>query len=236
MNMNICSNCGVELDEDVTICPLCGKTSGKENSAELKDQPGEYPSDIISLHRKETRRHIWELSGIITFSGIAVCSIVDLVIEKRLSWALFADTSLLATWICLTLVLMTYKRSLVIIPGVLITILSMLFLFDYFSEPVNWFYKLGLPITIAFFLFITITYILWHFAHFRGFNILAFAFIVLSGFCIVTEMFIDKYLYGKVSIRWSAIVAVSILPIVLVLLFIHYRMKKGKRLDSYFHV
>jgi hypothetical protein len=111
-----------------------------------------------------------------------------------------------------------------------------LFLFDLFLPPVNWFYMLGLPITIAFFLFMSITFILWHVAHFRGFNILAFAFIALSGFCIVTELFINKYLLGKVSVRWSAIVAVSILPIVLVLLFIHYRMKKGKRLDSFFHV
>jgi hypothetical protein len=234
--MNICSKCGVELDEEVTICPLCGKTSGTGLGPEIKDQPGEYPSDIIHLHRKETRRHIWELSGIITFSGIAVCSIVDLVIEKKLSWALFADTSLLAIWICITLILMTYKKILVIIPGILITILTTLLLFDLFSAPVNWFYELGLPITIAFFLFITIIFILWHVAHFRGFNILAFAFIILSGFCIVTEVFIDKYLYGIVTVRWSAIVAVSILPIVLVLLFIHYRMKKGKRLDSYFHV
>jgi hypothetical protein len=234
--MNICSNCGVELDEEVTICPLCGKTSGTGLSPEIIDRPGDYPSDIIYLHRKETRRHVWELSGIITFSGIAVCSIVDLVIEKKLAWALFADTSLLATWICITLILMTYKKSHVIIPGILITILTTLLLFDLFSAPVNWFFKLGLPITIAFFLFITITFILWHVAHFRGFNILAFAFIVLSGFCIVTEVFIDKYLYGKVTVRWSAIVAVSILPIVLVLLFIHYRMNKGKRLDSYFHV
>jgi hypothetical protein len=78
--------------------------------------------------------------------------------------------------------------------------------------------------------------ILWRVAHLKGFNILAFAFVILSGFCIVSEVFIDKYLYDTVEIRWSAIVAVSILPIALVLLFVHYRMKKGKRLDSYFHI
>ena len=112
----------------------------------------------------------------------------------------------------------------------------MLFLFDLFSPPVNWFYGIGLPITIALFVSVSIVVVLWHVAHFKGFNILAFAFLVLSGFCIVSEVFIDKYLFNAVEIRWSAIVAVSILPIALVLLFVHYRMKKGKRLDSYFHV
>jgi phosphatidylserine synthase len=101
---------------------------------------------------------------------------------------------------------------------------------------VNWFIGIALPVTIALFISVSIIIVLWKVAHFRGFNILAIAFLVLSGFCIVTEVFTDKYISGKVDIRWSAIVAVSIFPIALVLLFVHYRMQKGNRLDSYFHV
>lgn len=234
--MSYCTNCGVELDEDLSTCPLCGVTIGKEDIKEHLDQSEYYPSDIILLHKKETRKHIWELSGIISFSGIAVCTIVDLVIHKGLSWSLYADASISALWICLTLILLAFRKYFLIIPGLLITILTMLFLFDLFSPPVNWFYGIGLPITIALFVSVSIVVLLWKVAHFRGFNILALAFFVLSGFCIISEVFIDKYLSNVVEIRWSAIVAVSILPISLVLLFVHYRMKKGKRLDSYFHV
>jgi phosphatidylserine synthase len=118
----------------------------------------------------------------------------------------------------------------------LFTILATLFLFDLFSPPVNWFYGIGLPVTITLFVCVSIIVALWKVAHFKGFNLLAFAFFVLSGFCIVSEVFINKYLFNKADIRWSAIVAVSLLPIALVLLFVHYRMKRGKRLDSYFHV
>jgi hypothetical protein len=234
--MNLCANCGVELDKDMTICPLCGSITGKVDSEEPAEQTVHYPSDVIILHRKEKKKHLLELTGIIAFSAIAVCSIVDLELSRRLSWSLYADTSVLAAWFSVTLILLAYKKYFIVIPGLLFTILTILFLFDLFSGPVHWFFKLGLPITVAAFLFISITLILWHVAHFRGFNVLAFAFILLSGFCIVTEVFIDKFLYNKVIIRWSAIVAVSILPIALILLFIHYRMKKGKRLDSYFHV
>lgn len=234
--MSYCTNCGVELDEGLTSCPLCGFTSGKKDNTETIDQSNHYPSDIILLYKKETRKHIWELSGVITFSGIAVCTIVDLVIHKSLSWSLFADTSIMASWIWLTLILLAFRKYFIIVPGLLITLLATLFLFDLFTPPVNWFYRLGLPITIALFIAITIIILLWKVAHFKGFNILAIAFLVLSGFCVVSEVFIDKYLFNKIDIRWSAIVAVSILPIALVLLFVHYRMKKGKRLDSYFHV
>jgi hypothetical protein len=234
--MSYCINCGVELEEDVSSCPLCGFPVGKENITEIMDKSEHYPSDIILLHKKETRRHIWELSGIITFSGIVVCTIVDLVIHKNLTWSLYADTSILASWICLTLILLAFRKYFLIVPGLLVSMLTMLFLFNLFSSPVNWFYGIALPVTIALFIAVIIISLLWKVAHFRGFNILAIAFLVLSGFCIVSEVFIDKYISGEVDIRWSAIVAVSILPIALVLLFVHYRMKKGKRLDSYFHV
>jgi hypothetical protein len=234
--MSYCINCGVELEEDVSSCPLCGFAVGKANIIEIMDKSEHYPSDIILLHKKETRRHIWELSGIITFSGIVVCTIVDLVIHKYLSWSLYADTSILASWICLTLILLAFRKYFLIVPGLLVSVLFMLFLFNLFSPPVNWFYGIAMPVTIALFIAVIIISLLWKVAHFRGFNILAIAFLVLSGFCIVSEVFIDKYISGEVDIRWSAIVAVSILPIALVLLFVHYRMKKGKRLDSYFHV
>ena len=234
--MSYCTNCGVELDKDFSSCPLCGFAIGKIEIKQPDELSEHYPSDIILLHKKESRTHIWELSGIISFSGIVVCTIVDLVINKNLSWSLYADTSILASWICLTLILLVFRRYFITIPGLLITILTMLFLFDLFSPPVNWFYGIGLPITIALFIAVSIVIFLYKVAHFKGFNILAFAFFVLSGFCIITEVFIDKYLSGEVDIRWSAIVAVSILPIALILLFVHYRMKKGKRLDSYFHV
>ena len=234
--MNYCKNCGVELNDGMTACPLCGFSDINEDKTGTIDQSEHYPSDIIILYKKENRKHIWELSGIITFSGIVVCTIVDFVIHKSLSWSLFADTSLLTSWICLTFVLLAFRKYFLVIPGLLITILLMLFLFDLFTPPVNWFYGIGVPVTIAFFVAVSIIVFLWKVVHFKGFNILAFAFLVLSGFCIVTEIFIDKYLYGAVDIRWSALVAVSIFPIALMLLFIHYRMKKGKRLDSYFHV
>jgi hypothetical protein len=234
--MNLCTNCGVELDNDISACPLCGINIGERQNTEKAVTPDHYPSDIILLHKTEKRRYLWELTGIIAFSGITVCSIVDLVIGKHLSWSLYADTSIFAAWIALTLILLKFKKYFIVFPGLLLTILLMLFLFDLFSPPLNWFFGLGLPLTLALFVSVSIITVLWKVAQFKGFNILALAFIILSGYCIVIELFIDKYLYSTIEIRWSAIVAASIFPIALILLFMHYRMKKGKRLDSYFHV
>jgi len=235
--MSHCKNCGVELDEEFVNCPLCGSIIGREESPPVHDRSEEhYPSDIIVMHKKEKRRYIWELSGIIAFSGIVVCTIVNFVIFKQLTWSLYADTSILITWICLTLILLSFRSYSVILPGMLLSILSALFLYDLFSPPVDWFFGIGLPVTVALSVAVSVIILLWNIAHFKGFNILAVAFIVLSLFCIISEIFIDRYVFSKVDIHWSAIVAVSVFPISLFLLFVHYRMRKGNRLDSYFHV
>lgn len=232
--MAICINCGVELEDRIKVCPLCGQVQGK--SDEQEPLPSNYPSGIIGLHKKENRRYLWELSGIITFSGIAVCTIVDLLISKGLKWSLYSDTAVLALWIILTLFLYTYKRTWIIVPGLLLTFLAALFFIDLIGPGRKWFLPVGLPLTAAAFISAAIIIVLYRVAHLKGFNVLALALIVLSGFCIITEMILDKFLFGKADLRWSLITAISVLPVASILFFYHYRLKKGNRLDSFFHV
>jgi len=117
-----------------------------------------------------------------------------------------------------------------------ITILVSLFLIDLITGGHQWFFKVGLPITIAVFIGTGLISILYRDAHLKGLNIIAAALFTLSGLCILTEIILDAYLLNSVVLRWSLITAVSVLPVALILIFYHYRLKKGKRLDSFFHV
>lgn len=232
--MNLCSNCGVELEENLKQCPLCGKNPGDPVSRSAGTVS--YPSDIIHLHKRETRRHIWELTGIIAFSGIAVCTIVDLVIGKGIKWSLFADVSIISAWSFLTCILLKFRKPWMLITVLSATVLFMLLMFDLISAKAPWFIQLGLPLTLAVVFFVSVVVIFYQYARFKGFNILAIIFMSVAGFCIITEIITDRYITGNADVRWSLIAAVSILPIALVLLFVHYRMKKGNKLDSFFHV
>jgi hypothetical protein len=232
--MTICVNCGVELDDGLNICPLCGKDPG--NIGDREHVSNNYPSGIIQLQRKENRRYLWELSGIIAFSGIAVCTILDLLISKGLKWSLFSDVSISAAWVILTLYQFAYKGTLVIVSLLMLTILAALFLIDLIATSREWFFPVGLPVTITAFIAAGTVIILCKAAHLKGLNIIASSIIALSGFCIIVEMIFDEYLNGIVNIRWSLIVAVSILPVALGFFFYHYRLKKGNRLDSFFHI
>jgi hypothetical protein len=232
--MNICSSCGVELDEDIVECPLCRNKPGSQP----EDQPaaGSFPSDIIRVYKKEVSRNVWELTGIISLSGIIVCTLVDLVIGKGLKWSLYADVSLLFVWITISIILTEFRKSVLVLPSLMVNTLALLFLFDLFSQKTGWFLPVGLPITVAFFISAGIIVLLRKVFNFRGFSILGFTFLVLMGFCIVSEVFIDKFIFGSVNVSWSVIAGAAIFPIALILFFIHFRMNKGKRLDSFFHV
>jgi hypothetical protein len=232
--MSVCVNCGVELDDGLKICPLCGKDP--VNKGEKENITYNYPSGIILLHKKENRKYLWELSGIIAFSGIAVCTIVDLLTSKGLRWSLIADVSISAAWIILTIFLFAYRRTFIITTCVMFTFLAALFFVDLVTTGLEWFFPVGLPITIAAFITAGIIIILYRAVHFKGLNIIAASLIILAGFCIITEMILDEYLNGFVKLRWSLITAISILPVALIFFFYYYRLKKGNRLDSFFHI
>jgi len=232
--MIICNNCGVELDDGILTCPLCGKSP--ENGSISGEIPLTSPSQVIHLHKKETRKHLWELSGILTFSGIAVCTIVELIINRKLQWSLVSDVSLLSIWLVITLVMYFGKRIITATVGIMITVLAALFVIDQVAGGRNWFVQVALPVTTAVFVASGIIMALYKASYFRGLNLIAAAFFVLAGFCIITEMILDNFSDGTVNLRWSLITGVSILPIALLLLFYHYRLKKGNRLDSFFHI
>jgi phosphatidylserine synthase len=232
--MTLCINCGVELDDGLKICPLCGKDP--ENKIDQEQISGNYPSGIIQLQKKETRKYLWELSGIIAFSGIAVCTILDLLTGKGLNWSPFSDVSLFAAWVIMTLYLFAYKRTLIIVTLQMLTILAALFFIDLIATGREWFFPVGLPVTVAAFVGAGILILLYNAARFKGLNIIASGFVLLSGFCFTAEIIFDKYRNGFLDLQWSLIVAVSVLPVALLLFFVHYRLKKGNRLDSFFHI
>jgi phosphatidylserine synthase len=232
--MILCVNCGVELDDGLKTCPLCGKDP--EKKGEHEQISSNYPSDIIQLEKKENRRYLWELSGIIAFSGIAVCTILDLLTGKGLNWSFFSDVSITAAWVILTIYLFAYKRTLALITLQLLAILTTLYFTDLIATGREWFFPVGLPVTVAGFIAAGTVIVLYRTAHLKGLNIIASALIALSGYCIITEIIFDKYRNGFVDLQWSLIIAVSILPIALLFFFYHYRLKKGNRLDSFFHI
>jgi hypothetical protein len=232
--MNICINCGVELETNMKICPLCGLDPSKQAAEEMG--MGIYPSDIILLHRTEIRKHVWELTGIVAFSAIIVCTIVDLFIVKGLKWSLYADSAITSAWVILSFILKFPGKPFIGLAAIMVSVLGMLLVFDLLGNGPEWFFQIGMPITMAASILSGLTVAIRKLLKHGGFNIIGVAFLAVALFCILVEFFIDKFRYGVVDIKWSMITAASIFPISIIFFFLHYRMKKGNRLDSFLHI
>jgi hypothetical protein len=230
--MKICNNCGVELDDNMEVCPLCNENE----EIRTKGRTVIYPSDALDLARKDSRKYAWELSGVVTLSGITISLMVDLFFERGLNWSLYSVTALLYVWSAITIFFFAVKKSFILLPGLLLATLGTLILLDMFDKPIRWFVPIALPITLTFFVLIAVVMAIVKIARYKGFNILAVIMLALCLLCLTSELFIDLAAYGSIDIKWSAIATAAFLPVSMVLLFMHYRLKRGRRLDSFFHV
>lgn len=227
--MRKCEKCGVLLDNNYHECPLCADSG--ENTAS-----GSRPADVLRAARSEAVRYAWELSGIVCLSGVFITILLNLVFSGNISWSLYPVTSISWVWLVLTSIVFLKKWPFTMLISLLSVTLVMLVLFNLFDNQINWFVPVAMPVTIILFILSGIVVWLSGRARYKGFNILAISLIAVNILCVSIEVFADLNIHGTVTIRWSAVVSAALIPIAAVLMFLHYRLRRGRRLDSFFHV
>jgi hypothetical protein len=153
-----------------------------------------------------------------------------------MNWSVYPVSVLAAMWIYLTLLIFTRKKVWILLPGLAVNTLALLLMIDLASPPVTWFVPIALPFTVSFFLLTGVVIMLSSRSRYKGFNVLAIIFMAVGALCIIFELFTDLFVNGRIDIEWSAIAAAAIIPFSAILMFVHYRLKKGLNLKSYFHI
>lgn len=240
--MIYCKNCGVELEENMNFCPLCGesvneKAVKKEHIKSAQPRPrGKLFSDYESLTQKQRRKLFWEVSGIILISGIIVTLIIDFIINKSITWSKYSVTVSLVIFVNTTLITFWRHKILLLFVGSFVSTSVLLILLDMYNLNIGWGVKLGIPFLFSLYFIILVLAILMSISRQRGFNILACFFIAAGLFAVCIEGIISLYTKNILHLQWSIIVIASMIPISALLFFIHYRLKKGIDLKRFFHI
>ncbi|MBN2521279.1 MAG: zinc ribbon domain-containing protein [Bacteroidales bacterium] len=240
--MNYCKNCGVELEENMNICPLCGesideKSVKKEHLQSAQPQPEKKLfSDYESLTQKQRRKLFWELSGIILISGIIVTLIIDLIINKNITWSKYSITASLVIFVNITLITFWRHKIILVFVGSFVSTSILLVLLDMYNLNIGWGVKLGIPFLFSLYFIILVLVILMRISNQQGFNMLACFFIAIGLLTMCIEGIISIYTKKVFYLHWSIIVMVCMIPISAILFFIHYRLKKGIDLKRFFHI
>lgn len=241
--IKICSNCGVELDEHLQACPLCGFSTFDQPAerTEKRNFPADQQSekllsDYVKLTKDQKRKLFWELSGIILFSGILVTFMIDVVASKTITWSRYSITVCLVLFANVTLLSFWRHRFLMLLGGSFITTSLLLVLLDLYNNKVGWGSQLGIPLLLFIYLIIFILGLLIRIIKHRGFNILGLVFVAFGVLSLCIEGVLSRYFAHKITFQWSLIVLACMVPIAAILFFFHYRLNRGIELRRFFHI
>jgi len=241
--MTYCKNCGVELDGNMNFCPLCGEPVSREDlvrkeHARFKRSKQEeiIISDYKKLTRIQRRKLFWELSGIILASGIIVSLIINLVLNKNITWSKYTTTIGIVALANITFIAFWQKKILLLFSASFISNSILLMLLELYNKNISWSTTFGIPLLFAAYVITLGLISLVKISRQRGLNIITYSLIAIGLLTICVEGIISINTINRLSFQWSIIVLACIIPVSAILLFIHYRLKKATDLKRFFHI
>lgn len=240
--MIICNNCGVELEPDMNLCPLCETPVNNDIPVEAtKESPKK-----VRLHRQTSfesrkmdlpqRKAVWELVSIILILLIGATSLINYIINKEISWSEYPVAVCLIIFSYVTSFAYLNKRREIQLLCAFVISSVFIFVLDTFTGGNSWALRLGIPILF----FSNIIFIgllsVFRISRQRGINLIAYSFLAAALLCVGVEAITDLYIFNHIKMAWSLIVCACVIPVAAVLLFMHYRMKKGQDLNKTFHI
>lgn len=237
--MAYCPDCAVELDDGRHHCPLCGAAvQAEQPQPETRFPP---PAEADEAERTpidwpRLRTLLAEVIGVLLFSPCVVIGAADVILNGALTWSRYWMLSLWGAWVYGILVLYFLRRPAVFYVGLFLNTMLLLAGLDSFTPGKTWFLPVGLPILGAVALLIgavdgvcLVTRVSWS-------NLSAYVLSAVAVFCVTVDLLVRNFVGDAVVPTWSLIVVGSLVPAVVFLLYIHYRLSKDVDLGKIFHV
>jgi hypothetical protein len=238
-----CPNCGVEAEENANFCSLCGEPlleNTADNAAFIKSGKLRREEKLLTDYQQLTgfqkRKIFWQISGLILISGIIITILIDFIGNRDITWSKFPATISLVLFINFTLNTFLRKKLTLMVTLSFLSVTGLFMLFDIYAGDAGWKIILGIPIILAAYLTVFALIFLIRKAKQKGLNVIAYSMVAAGLLCIYTEGMISIYFRNSVYFGWSLIVMVSVALISMLLLFIHYRLKKATDLKRFFHI
>jgi len=227
--MSICKSCGVDLGEGNDICPLCDPE---------ETEPGKIksPADLFRVSRKETARHLYEITILLLVSGIIITVAIDAVFGRGMGWSLTSTTCIGYVIAMVSGIYFFYRKPYLMITVSGASTMIFLWLIDMITGGITWFMSMAFPMVAAATVLTVAVIFLNSRSRYRGLNLLATILLALAIFLVVIEYLTDMLLTSEFTPQWSVVTAASLVIISLIFVFIHFRLKRGRSLGRMFHV
>lgn len=234
--MSYCVNCGVELDASANVCPLCNTPVVNPKELEKRRAPTPFPKESGQVEAVK-RKDFAILLSTVVLATAATTGLLNAFVFTGSLWSLAVIGICIILWVMMIPVVIYRKQPVylsVLLDGV--AVLLYLYMLAYMMRNDEWFFGLGMPIV----LWVTILaecFVLCVRKLPRSF--LTVALYVFTGtalLCMGLDVLIDFYVIGKITLRWSAIVATvcGIVDIAIITLLSRRRLRNEVRRRLHF--
>jgi hypothetical protein len=230
--MKICKECGVELDGDMEVCPLC----------ETPVVSGMRKHITLPVTREETQDRkknvlqqiLWQITAVLLLSAIVATLIINVSIHGRITWSIYPISICLMVFSYASLIALWRTRIFFqLLGGWIISALVLVVI--HWNIEAEWPLRLALPLLSA----VNVIGLLLNFILLRlrakGLNILAIFFVLVAALCLLIEGIISLYFEKSIVLQWSIIVAACLLPVTAAILFMYFRTRNNAELQKIFH-
>lgn len=235
--MPYCYKCGVKLDEDAKICPLCGTKIPENTEVDSKDEKKGKNEPLYPIYDEYSKKQkistILEIISVSFFIAIASIVVINLVLEGKINWSKIPSVSIFFIWLLVCSILLFYDRFIYLTIFIFIFVFGYLVSLDSLDKKLTWSIGYGLPILLSISILSFFTYLIISKLKQKGLNI--FAYFLLAGclLCFLIDTIINFNRFSIIKISWSKFVSFAVIPMSLFLLYLHHRFSTklpGKRI------
>lgn len=239
--MSYCPDCGVEIGA-APNCPLCGARNARSPGIpecvepEVLPKPGLFGGvgapEVFTPQEKQ--KVAWEVMSVAFSIAVGALLAINFLLTGRISWSLYPISSLCFLWVLGSSILVmsprAWYRNLLLLVDLPLFLLAL----GWITGDPAWAFDLAIPNAIITELVAIAVLLSVRAAKRKGLNIFALILFGAAVLCIGIEILIDLHTTGKVSLNWSAITAISLIPIAGFLMYLHFRVATTTNLHRLF--
>ncbi len=237
--MSYCVECGVKLDDSLTVCPLCCTPVVNPNFL-IKEKnhlsPGSFSShkgEVEPVSKRDVG--LW-LTIVLGSTGIS-CFLLNLLVFHHNRWSIPVIGACILLWLLFCPRMFFPKLPFAL--SLLLSGVSVIFYeyaLTFLTLTDRWFFQLAFPITLVTLVLISIAGILYHFVSKSLLATALYLFIVVGILCLFIELCIDNFWGIPPKTFWSAIVfsVCAVISIALISIMSIRRLRESVRKRLHF--
>jgi len=235
--MSYCVNCGVELNDDLTFCPLCNTPVYNPSANPVSAQkPTAFPKEKGQVDVVK-RKDLAILLSIVLISTAITCALLNFFVFNHVLWSIPIIGICGVIWVLMIPAVIYTKFTLYwsfFLDGIAVG--CYLYALTFLTANREWFLYLGLPIVIVLTLFIEIFLFLCIRLPMSFITTALYLFAEIPLFCVCLELLIDNFIGNSLGLSWSAIVLTicGIIVIALITLLSRVRLRNAVRRRLHF--